>query len=425
MKNKLRQILYDMRTQPVIAWVTVLGTALSIFLIITIMGMHMLYIVPLGPESQRQRMLYGCFFHVESTDGSGTGGSASLSFHRAMQLYDGLEGVEKMSVFQKDAEPMDVKGTTGKVYSMDVRYADAGFYDIYDFDLLDGRYYTPEEVDAKTKVAVLSRSAAARLLGDTPAVGAHILLDHNDYEVIGIVDDVTRLATMAHGEIFVPIDKEATWGSGWWSVNVGPFSVAMLVKEGTDFEFVRDQVRGRYAAADAELAPEGMRTVYHESPFDQAIVASGFAGSNNTPSTKADDILYGVMYAILLLVPALNLSGMLQSRLGRRVSDIGVRRAFGCTRARILTDVIAENFLITLAGGIIGLGAAVALLLWGDGMFTTEHNESFHPTLDMILNWRLAGTLFLACFVLNLLSASLPAWQASRVNPVEAINARR
>lgn len=71
MKNKLRQIIYDMRTQPVIAWVTILGTALSIFLIIVIMGMNMLYIIPLSPESARPRMLYGCFVHMENKDGNG------------------------------------------------------------------------------------------------------------------------------------------------------------------------------------------------------------------------------------------------------------------------------------------------------------------------------------------------------------------
>ena len=48
-----------MRTQPVIAWVTIIGTALSIFLIMTVVMMRQVYLIPFAPEIHRDRMLYG------------------------------------------------------------------------------------------------------------------------------------------------------------------------------------------------------------------------------------------------------------------------------------------------------------------------------------------------------------------------------
>ena len=65
MKTKLIQIIYDMRTQPVIAWVTVIGTALSIFLIMTVVMMQQVGIMSFAPESHRDRMLYGMFLHKQ------------------------------------------------------------------------------------------------------------------------------------------------------------------------------------------------------------------------------------------------------------------------------------------------------------------------------------------------------------------------
>ena len=42
----------------------------------------------------------------------------------------------------------------------------------------------------------------------------------------------------------------------------------------------------------------------------------------------------------------------------------------------------------------------------------------------MLLNWRIIGIAFGSCFILNIISAAVPAWQAGRLNPVEAINAK-
>ncbi|MDE6277660.1 MAG: ABC transporter permease [Muribaculaceae bacterium] len=423
MKKQLRQIIYDMRTQPVIAWVTVFGTAMSIFLIMTMLTMQMLYTMPIAPETHRPRMLYGLYFHMENS-GSGNSGSGPLSLKRARQLYNGLEGVEAVSFQNNNPWRTDVKGSTGETFTANVRQSDTGFWDIYDMKLLEGRIFTAEEVEAGTRVALVSESTARRLFGGEPVLGSHFLLSHVDYEVIGVVGDTNPIATWAFGDVFTPIDTRE-YGNGFWDENFGNVSVALLVKEGVDFDKIRSQVKARYAGIDSELAADGYKTVYHEAPFDQETVSQGMSGSNITPDTSSAELLHGLIYAILLLVPAINLSSMLHSRLRRRISDIGIRRAFGCTRGRIIRDIIAENFLVTLAGGIIGLAAGVVFALLWDGLYTTEYNEAIHPSLTMLLNWRIILRALGACFVLNIISAAVPAWQASRMNPVEAINAKK
>ncbi|MDE6207634.1 MAG: ABC transporter permease [Muribaculaceae bacterium] len=426
MKNQLKQIIYDMRTQPVIAWVTILGTAMSIFLILVMLTIQLLYIMPFAPENHRARMLYGKYFHFESTaEGNHSSGSGGLSLLRARQLYKDLEGVEDVSFMQSDPERMDAKGPVGETFSVYNRATDDAFWRIYDFDLLEGRYYTPEEIEAGTPVAVVSESTARRLFGSEPAVGGRMQLNHNYYDVIGVVGDVSRLGTWSFGDVYTPIDATIEENGSVWDVNMGDISAAMLVREGVDFESIRDRVKARYALIDTELASENRRTLYHGAPFDQETITSGLQGSNSTPDLSDKHKMDALIYIILLLVPAINLSSMLHSRLRRRISDIGVRRAFGCTRRRIIRDIIVENFLITLAGGLIGLVAGVLFSMFWDGMYTTEYNESIHPTLSMLLNWRIILGAFGACFVLNIISASMPAWQAARVNPVTAINASK
>lgn len=419
MKKKLIQIFYDMRTQPVVAWVTIIGTALSIFLIMTVMMMQQIKIISIEPESNRDRMLYGMYLHEMSIGDEGNNSSAGLSYEAAKTLYEGLDGVEEISYMCNNLSYPDLKGTNGKKFTGEMRQADDGFWRVFDHKLLAGRYFTANEVAAKSHVAVLSKSLARKLFDSEEPIGLHFDLDHVDYEVIGIVADVSKLASMAYGELYTPINKDDTWGDEF-----GPFIAAMLIRKGVDFESVRDQVKGRYAIIDAQIAPNGNKTVYHGSPFDQETVASGVNGSNVTPDTSGGKKMRGLIYFILLLVPAINLSTMLHSRLRRRVSELGVRRAFGCTRMRIMSDIIGENLIVTVIGGIIGLAVGILFALFYDGLYTSSEGETVRPALGLLLNWQILLSAFGVCFILNILSASVPAWQASRLNPVEAINAK-
>jgi putative ABC transport system permease protein len=409
-----------MRHQPVIAWVTVLGTALSVFLILIVVMMQNVSIMNIEPETHRDRMLYGKYLHEVGINNSEVNQSGGIPLSLARKFYGDLDGVEQMSYFGMDLYTFDVKGENNETFSARVRLSDAGFWKVYDHTLLAGRFFTPEEAAAETRVAVLSQSTARRLFNSEDVVGKKFYCDHKIFTVVGIVKDTSMLATAASGEVFIPFpfsDPEYNSEENEW----GDVTAALLVKEGVDFEYIRNQVKKRYAEYDTELVPKDLKTVYHESPYDQATVASGLGGSNVTPEHESGDMLRMCLYVILLIVPAINLSSMLHSRMTRRVSEIGVRRAYGCTRANIISDVITENMIVTLIGGVIGLIVAVLFALFYNGIFEAD-DITVTPTLGMILNWHTIVATLLACLLLNLISAAIPAWHASRVNPVDAIN---
>ena len=58
---------------------------------------------------------------------------------------------------------------------------------------------------------------------------------------------------------------------------------------------------------------------------------------------------------VILLVPALNLSGLTSSRLKDRMGELGIRKAFGGTRWNIIKQILLENMILSLIGGLIGL----------------------------------------------------------------------
>lgn len=416
MIQKIRQIINDMRQQPLVGTVTFIATVLSIFLFMVVVITSRVKVVPFSPESCRDRLLIGQYIHVK--DEKGNDSSGSMSTLTAQKLYDGLKGVECVS-YSQYLETMTAAGIEGKYFNAYCRPTDAEFFKVFDHKLIAGRYYTQEEADASLPVVVINERTARKAFGTVDCLGREISLNHKKYNVVGVVSDHSFLATTACGDVFIAFggDKEGLFGGT---------TAALLVEEGVDFDSVRKQVKARYAILDTELRPEGKKTVYHEAPFDQATVSGGLRGSNTTPDTTSDSYVRYTLYAILLLVPAINLSSLLHSRMRKRISEIGVRRAFGCTRLRVITDIIWENFLITLVGGIVGVALGITFALTYSGLYEDmeTYGSGITPDIGSVINF---GTILIAvgvCFILNLISASLPAWQASRLNPVEAINAK-
>lgn len=121
----------------------------------------------------------------------------------------------------------------------------------------------------------------------------------------------------------------------------------------------------------------------------------------------------------LLLVPVLNLLGLTQSSIRKRQAEIGVRKAFGATSGNIVRQVLYENGLMSLLGGMIGL-----LLSWSLFPLCKDFLlEASDTTLraEMLFRPEAFVLALLFCMLINLLSAGLPAWWISRKPICEAL----
>ncbi len=425
MKQKFKQILYEIRRQPLISGVTFVATVLAVFLIMIVVIMQRVSVVPFSPESCRDRMLIGQYIHFTTESGGAWSGGASMMLSR--KLYADLDGVENVSYIQRFTNSWIVKGSTENSFTVQSRTVDADFFKIFDHPLVSGRYFTKEEADAHLPVTVISESTARKAFGTVECVNMTLLVDYQKFTVTGVVKDNSSLATTASGDMFIPHGMEQTLNpENGIDDYFGGISTVLLVKEGVDFQSIREQVKARYAILNTELAEQGYIAVYHESPFDQETIAAGSFGSNQTPDASGARKSRYFIYAILLIVPAINLSSLLHSRMRRRVAEIGVRRAYGCTRLRVIADILWENFIITLAGGCVGVALGVIFAMTYSGLYENmnTYGSDLTPALSAVINWATIVIALCVCFILNLISASVPAWQASRINPVEAINAK-
>ena len=426
-KQYYKQALAQLRQHPLISIIGIVGTALSIFLIMLVVMMQQVKVAPFSPESNRNRFLHVHYMSISHKDwGNGTS-NGPMSVQTAREVYKSLKTPEAVTVYccMTVSTPVSLPGAPA--IGADVRETDDTFFHVFDFQFTDGKPYDEATFTAGRPVAVITESISRALFGSIQSVGKEFLLSHAPYRVVGVVKDVSTLADMAYGQVWIPFTSTNLSNDTWSDNHMGMMSVTLLAHDREDFDEIRAEAKRRMNEYNSILADQGYTLIDRNRPYDQETQSISFA-ANLEPDLKAARRERVIIFIILLLVPAINLSSMTQSRLRQRVAEIGVRRAFGSTRIEMVGQIVMENLVITLLAGAIGLLISILFAYWGTViLFAQPYSVTLNaPTVDSRILLRPSTFLYalLFCFVLNLLSSGIPAWRASRTNIVNALGGK-
>lgn len=394
-----------------ISIISIAGTALAIMMIMTIVVIHGMKTLSVDPEPHRNRSLYIEYYALRNKERQSVNMNP-LTEGRVQDL-SSLETPEMLSFFTPfyadDTTPVQAEGSNDfhLVYR---RGTDDRYWKLFSFGFLEGRPYTYEEFHSGVPVTVLTESLAKKLYGNASAVGKTIVSEFKPYRVIGVVRDVSRVFSNAFGDFWVP-----------YTTDDSGYKVAILAKNREDFPAIIEEVRQREEKFNVERAPEELRYTGPFTQQQQRVELSYIDEEGNEKAIKAFNRKQVFILLVLLLIPALNLSGFSLSRVKKRMSEIGIRKAFGAKKVTILTQILYENLITSLIGGLIGLGLSYLVLLnfrhWLLGVPPGEAVPL--SVLVSPITWL---AVFLVCFLMNLLSAGLPAWRAARMTIIHSIN---
>lgn len=424
-----------MRHQKMMMWVSIGGTALAIFLVMTYFMGEQLKTPVAAPELNRSRIVSGQNIDIEmkSPDKLGHNMSTTLDYNLAHTFYDNLNGVELYSFMTMWNNAVEVGDKIENAETMSLKSTDNNYWKMYSFKFVDGKPYGEPECESGENVAVISSKVAYRLFNTDKVTGHDIKINGIPHRVTGVVENVSPLLETAYSDVWLPLGPELRNYVCEWGIGGGNIQVKMLLHPGTDISAIQKEVERRYAVFNDKHKDE-YELIYHGQPYTDIVVSNHDYGSNTTPDPHPGRTFNIIVYVILLILPAINLSSMTSSRLKVRESEIGVRRAFGASKGSIIRQLLGENLIITLAGGFIGLVCSILFSFLLSGIFmdlgleyesVLVDGDSLRPDLLMLFSWQGFLMALLFCFVLNLVSAFVPAWRASRVNPATAISRNR
>ena len=405
----------------------IIGVALSMAFVMAFLMFMLMSVSGIYPEKHRSRMLV--LSNVILDDAKGEPRMGTMVSERLAQLIEeaDIPGVESMSyvIAPFRSGSLSLTAPDGNVHNAPVMYVDGGFWDVFQFEFRDGQ--APGEWNPVLVEAVVSETFARRCFGSDEAVGQKVMYGGMPLSICGVVRDVPLTAMMTDAEVWLPYQLYRTRfysadGQPW----LGSGHLYILAKSRRDFDAVRagvSDVTARYnlsfgAAEEFYISPDVRPETY--------IRTSGVSAETLLSIITA-------MVLMLMIVPAVNLSGMVASSMEERIVEFGVRKAYGAPGGVIVRQVLSENFLLTLIGGLFGVVFARGILgLLSNaleqskaGYDAVEMQADLVFPADVFFRPELYLLVFVCVLALNLLSSYLPVRKVLRYSVTDSLNEKK
>jgi putative ABC transport system permease protein len=326
-----------------------------------------------------------------------------------------LPGVDLLSIMTR-AESVN-SYVRGVALTSTRKGTDGGFWTIMRFTFLEGAPYTQADVDAARFVAVINAATRDRFFDGQPAVGKTLEADGQRFQVVGVVDNVSRMRTQSSADLYVPYTTAKT--DAYKREFLGDFNAVALLHPGADPLQVTAEFNSRLRAFDFSEVPNGQdyKSVVapFETLFDSYARQLPWADGKNPESQGWQlRLLLAGSALLFMLLPAMNLMNLNMSRILERSSEIGVRKAFGASSHTLVVQFVVENLLLTIIGGLIGFvfSQIVLAAITASGVIEYAH---------FALNYRVFAYGLGLAVAFSLLSGVYPAWRMSRMHPVQAL----
>jgi putative ABC transport system permease protein len=329
----------------------------------------------------------------------------------------GLPDVEKFAIHTIPSSAISYKD--GVQISSYMKTTDGDFWDIFNFNFLEGGPYTSDDVKRGSSVAVINEATRSKFFGTSSAVGKTILADDQRFRVVGVVENVPIFRVTPFADIWVPVTTSKT--DSYRKEMLGLQMGTLLARSRAAFPAIKDEYRSRLARVKLAESGNDNDTVTGcpETLFEtfSRLLAGSIQKSVINPPTGRLWALMFTLMILFMLLPTINLVNINISRIRERASEIGVRKAFGATSKTLVGQFVTENVLLTLLGGLIGFALSQFVLqsLTASGLLKYAHFQ---------MNYRIFFVGLLIAVFFGLFSGVYPAWRMSRLHPVEALRGR-
>ncbi|MBQ8870856.1 MAG: ABC transporter permease [Alphaproteobacteria bacterium] len=288
-------------------------------------------------------------------------------------------------------------------WSTSITGTDNRYFEIKEWDLAYGRYFSETDIKNAGKVAILGTTVVKELFGDLDPLGRTIRVKGIPFTVIGV--------TESRGQSGPGMDQDDT-------IYI-PLSTAQKKVTGIEFpDMVKMIMLQAVDAKSTYTSQEEIRALLRQRHNLGANKEDDFVIRNLTQmmemmenSTKVLTILLGSIASISLIVGGIGIMNIMLVSVTERTREIGIRMAIGAKSWDIRLQFLTEALVLSLIGGLIGV--IIGLI----GSWLISVFSSFSAVVSIfyvLLPFTVAG-------LVGLFFGFYPAYKASLLNPINAL----
>ncbi len=274
----------------------------------------------------------------------------------------------------------------------------------YNLNTTSGTFFSDYDYQQGTAVAVLGATVAQTLYGNNDPLGQNLRLGTIIVRVIGVLASKGSVSGSPDNMVFIPLSTmqqavaQQRTASGQQVIS----SISLTVKDIKNSDSIVQQLTDLLRTRHQLIA---------SAANDFTITSMQEVASTVSATMATTTMLLGSIAAISLLVGGIGVMNIMLVSVLERTREIGIRKALGAKDTDIWVQFLIESAFLSLAGGLIGviLGWGAAFLISALGAMTTL------VSADIVV---LAVSVSIA---IGLFFGFYPAWQASRLNPIEAL----
>ena len=408
------------------------GTALGILMVMVMAILNYVKTANIYPETNRNRTMYVKSFSMVPMDTIQFkyNSSGALSYKAAKEFFMPLKTTESVSIMATSNNFVSLPNDDN-LFRVRNHYVDINYWKVFNFRFMTGKPFSEADYASGLQVVVVSESIAKELFGSIDVVGQHFEYAFRPFRGAGVVKDVSYVLSDTYAQIWMPYtcmkdyDKMSNERDGMLG---GVSKVFLLARNSSDFESIRKEVNDNVQRYNAQ-ATDWKVNLLGQPDVKSTEASRVWSGMEpNMMKIRLQNIL---IVLLLLVVPAINLSGMNSTRMERRLGEMGVRKAFGASRSRLIKQVLIENLMLTGLGGLAGLLLSYFIIYstrsWildiGKGFaHALPEGTSVDFSMGMLFNIKIFIIVLLACLLMNILSALVPVYRSLRKNITDSLN---
>ncbi len=271
-------------------------------------------------------------------------------------------------------------------------------FKIQNYSIGKGAFFSQTDVDNRAKVIVLGSQAATDLFGSKAAVGRDLTISEAVYKVVGVLKKVDESGfTNPNNQAYIP------YTAAFDSFQVEKFSGMTAL--------VTDENRVNDAKASIQKTLLANHGIKDKKLADFNVNSSADLLSTVSSITGIMTSLLSGIAAISLLVGGIGIMNIMLVSVTERTREIGLRKAVGAKTGDILGQFVVEAVLLTLTGGLLGIGLGYGIATAAGKML------GFAPAVTPNAIMLAVGV----SSIVGLVFGIYPAAKAARLDPIDAL----